>query len=664
MSGKLACGFANLVRGLAGVFLGVWTAGAAAMVSGGKAGGAESRVPANLVLDGVAEPGADLWREVGPYLEFRPSTFQDWHPSRRDVLMTTRRGEVPQLHRVRVPRGPQVPITALGDRVWSGSYAPGDGDCLVFSADRGGDEFLQMYRIAGSGGEPVLLTDGRSRNTSPVWDASGTRIAYLSTRRNGRDTDLHLMDPRREGGDRRLAELSGGGWRVLDVSPNDRWLLLAEVVSVNESSLHRVKVGTGERRRITPDGPGRVAFPDGVFLDDGRTVLAVTDAGSEHRRLVRLDAGTGAMEPFGPGWEWGVEGMAITADRRTVAVVVNEAGFSGIRILDVATGRELARPRLPAGVVSGLRWRPGRPEVGFTLSSAHTPGDVHSVDVRTGALTRWTDGGVGGVRTRRFAEPELMTVRSFDGLAMSGLLYRPDARRYPGRRPVVVIIHGGPEGQSRPQFLRAWNHLIEERGVALLLPNVRGSEGYGKTFLGLDDGLKREDAVKDIGAFLDAVAGDEGLDAGRVAVYGGSYGGYMVLASLARYEDRLRCGIDVVGISNFLTFLRNTQDYRRDLRRAEYGDERDPGMAAFLERISPLNQVDRIRVPVLVAQGLNDPRVPVTESEQLVRAIRARGGVVGYLLARDEGHGFVRKANADFLFVAMVSFLEDHLLGR
>jgi dipeptidyl aminopeptidase/acylaminoacyl peptidase len=203
---------------------------------------------------------------------------------------------------------------------------------------------------------------------------------------------------------------------------------------------------------------------------------------------------------------------------------------------------------------------------------------------------------------------------------------------------------------------------MSELGVAMLYPNVRGSSGYGKRFLTLDNGFKREDSVRDIGAFLDWIARDAGLDTSRVAVMGGSYGGYMTLASLMHFGDRLRCGVDIVGISNFLTFLKNTQDYRRDLRRAEYGDERDPAMAEFLAKISPANHADKIKQPLFVAQGLNDPRVPASESEQMVKAIRNHGGQVWYLLAKDEGHGFQKKRNADHVFYSTVLFVQEYLL--
>jgi dipeptidyl aminopeptidase/acylaminoacyl peptidase len=227
---------------------------------------------------------------------------------------------------------------------------------------------------------------------------------------------------------------------------------------------------------------------------------------------------------------------------------------------------------------------------------------------------------------------------------------------------VIVSIHGGPESQSRPTFQARNNYYLNELGVALVVPNVRGSDGHGKTFLTLDNGFKREDAVRDIGAVLDWIGKDGRLDRGRVAVMGGSYGGYMTLASMVHYSARLRCGVDVVGISSFVTFLKSTQEYRRDLRRAEYGDERDEKMLEHLERISPLTNVKKITKPLLVVQGRNDPRVPVTEAEQMVKALRESGVPVWYLMARDEGHGFNKKRNVDYQFLSTILFFKEHLL--
>jgi dipeptidyl aminopeptidase/acylaminoacyl peptidase len=244
------------------------------------------------------------------------------------------------------------------------------------------------------------------------------------------------------------------------------------------------------------------------------------------------------------------------------------------------------------------------------------------------------------------------------------LITRPDAKRHPGKRPVLIRIHGGPESQAKPGFLGSRAYLVNDLGIAYLQPNVRGSTGYGRDYRNLDNGVLREDSVKDIGALLDWIAEQPDLDADRVAVYGGSYGGYMVAASLVHYSDRLRCGIDYVGISSFVTFLENTKPYRQDVRRVEYGDERDPEMRAFLEGISPLNHTAAMGVPLFVAQGANDPRVPASESRQLVDQVREGGQTVWYMLATDEGHGFRKKPNRDAMTNVMVMFLQQFLLAE
>ncbi len=290
-------------------------------------------------------------------------------------------------------------------------------------------------------------------------------------------------------------------------------------------------------------------------------------------------------------------------------------------------------------------------------------GDVYSLDTKTGKTERWTVASApAGVKPETFISPELVQIKSFDGLAVSGWLFLPDAAKFPGKRPVLVSFHGGPEGQSTVRFMGRYNYFLNEMGVAVLMPNVRGSSGYGKTYLDLDNGFKRKDSVKDGGAFLTWADTHPRLDGKRIVVSGGSYGGYMSLATAVDYSPLIRGAIDVVGISSFVTFLNNTESYRRDLRRVEYGDERDPAMRAFHEKIAPLNNAASITVPLYVVQGKNDPRVPYTEAAQMVAAVRKNGVPVWYLLADNEGHGFRRKINADFEFYTTVRFLEKTLI--
>jgi dipeptidyl aminopeptidase/acylaminoacyl peptidase len=623
---------------------------------------ARAQVPDTLVADGVPELPAGLKADAGRYLEFRSAGFSDWHPTRREVLITTRFADSTQLHVVKTPGGARRQLTFLPEPVAGGAFRPKAGDCLVFGQDTGGGEFYQLYRYDVADGRITLLTDGKSRNTGARWSRTGRWLAYTSTRRNGKDNDIHVMDPADPKSDRRVLEVSGGGWRVADWSEEDAKLLLLESISINESYLHVLDVATGATELLTPKGGPKVAYRQAQFASDGQSLFVTTDRDSEFQRLARLDPATGQLRPLTTHLRWDVDDFDLSPDGRTLAFVTNEDGVSVLHLLDARTGKERKAPRLPVGVVGAVNWHENGRDLGLSLSSARSPNDVYSVDVKTGRLERWTESETGGLDPAAFVEPELLRLKSFDGLGISAFVYRPDPGKFPGPRPVLINIHGGPEGQSRPIFQARNNYFLNELGVALVYPNVRGSSGYGKTFLTLDNGFQREDTVKDIGATIEWVGSDARMDRERIAVYGGSYGGYMVLASLVHFSDRLRCGVDVVGISNFLTFLKNTQDYRRDLRRVEYGDEREENMRAFLDRISPANQADRIRRPLFVVQGKNDPRVPATESEQMVQALRENGGAVWYLMAKDEGHGFAKKKNADFQFLATIQFLKECLL--
>jgi len=317
---------------------------------------------------------------------------------------------------------------------------------------------------------------------------------------------------------------------------------------------------------------------------------------------------------------------------------------------------------LPAGVIGNLSWHRNNRDLAFSFTSARSPDDCYSLDVISGKVERWTASET-AVHTDAFADAELIRWKSFDGKTISGFLYRPPAK-FSGSRPVLIDIHGGPEGQIRPGFLGRYNYYVNELGIAVVSPNVRGSTGYGKTYMKLDNGYLREDSYKDIRALIDWIGTRQDLDVNRIAVMGGSYGGHMTLAISTFYSDRIRCSIDVVGMSNLVTFLEHTEAYRRDLRRVEYGDERDPKMRDFLERIAPMNNIEKIRKPMLVVAGKNDPRVPVSESDQIVSALKKQGTPVWYMVAKDEGHGYRKKGNADFEFYASIAFLQKYLLPQ
>jgi dipeptidyl aminopeptidase/acylaminoacyl peptidase len=627
-----------------------------------------AQIPDNLVVEGIPPIPAALKRDTSRYLEFRTATFAAWHPTRREMLIGTRFSDTLQLHAVAQPGGARRQWTFSSEPVAGGQFEPRQGRFVVFSQDVGGGEFYQLHRLDLAEGKTTLLTDGRSRNGNARFSRDGHWLFHNSTRRNGRDTDVWRMDPQKPDSAELILEVSGGGWAVLDVNEDGSQVLVQNRRSITDSELHLLTVATRKLSKLTPNRERVVSYGSARFSRDGRSVFATTDLDSEFLHLVRIDVASGNLTPLGSNTSkspaWDVEAFEVSPDGEQLAFVSNENGSSRLSLVKLGSGKVRALSGIPTGVMTGLEWHENGRDLGFSLAHAQSPSDAYSVDVKTGRLTRWTESETGGLPAKAFREPELITIPSFDQLKVSAFVYRPDPQRFPGKRPVAVIIHGGPESQSRPGFMARYNYFLNELGIALVVPNVRGSAGYGKRFLTLDDGYLREDSVKDIGAFLDWIGTDSGLDPARVSVMGGSYGGYMTLASLVHFSDRLRCGVDVVGISNFVTFLTNTQEYRRDLRRVEYGDERDPRMRAHLEKISPLNQVDRIRVPLMVVQGKNDPRVPLSEAEQMVKAVRAQGQTCAYLMAKDEGHGFAKKPNADFQFLSTIQFLQEHLLGR
>lgn len=616
----------------------------------------------NLVLDGIPAIPASLAEDVGRYTEFRSAGFSGWHPVRREMLISTRFGDVNQVHLVKFPGGARTQITFSKDAVSGATFDRKNGDFIVFSMDRGGDEKYQKYRYDFSTGKTVLLTDGASRNTGGSWSNSGDRIAYMSTRRNGKDTDLYTLRPADPRTDCMLTPLEGGGWSSLDWSPDDSKILLNEYISINESYLWIADAKTGEKKLLTPKGgKKKVSYKDAAFDREGRGIWVCTDRLSEFSQFGLMDPSNLKIKVLTGSIPWDVDGFSLSEDRTKAALAINENGAGVLRVMDLTTGTEIPVPKMPAGIAGGFQWHPNGKEIGFSFSSGRSASDAYSLNLETGALERWTFSETAGLNTESFSEAELVRWKSFDGRMISGFLYRPGPA-FTGKRPVIVEIHGGPEGQARPGFQGRKNYIVNEMGIAILQPNVRGSSGYGKTFLTLDNGFKREDSYKDIEALLDWIRTRPDLDADRVLVTGGSYGGHMTLAVASLYSDRIRCSVSVVGISNLVTFLENTSGYRQDLRRAEYGDERDPKMAAFLQKIAPLNRADRIGKPLFIIQGANDPRVPASEAEQMMSTLKAKGIPAWSLVAKDEGHGFAKKKNQDFQFYSTILFMREFLL--
>lgn len=611
----------------------------------------------SLIIEGVPEIPAELGERLNRYQQTRSATLAGWLED-DSLLISTRFGETAQVHRVAQPLGARRQLTFFPEPV--GAVAPHPKrQGFVFAKDRGGDEFFQLYWQDLATGEVTLLTDGTSQNSGALWSADGSLLALRTTRRNGKDTDLHIL---KFGETRSTPVLEReGSWVALDFSPDKATLLVQKSISINHSELYLLDLASKTLTRFH-DTPQPVAFGGALFGKDGKGVYFTSDEGSEFMRLHYQPLDSWKAQVLSAGIPWNVEEFTISRGGTRLAFVSNEDGLAVLHLIDLKTHRKIATPKLPAGQISGLDFDPRGRNLAFSLDRATAPSDVYSFRIGEKTLKRWTESEVGGLDTGGFAEPQLIRYPSFDGLSIPAFVYRPKLGAG-AKAPVIVHIHGGPESQALPTFSPITQYYLKELGVAVITPNVRGSDGYGKRYLLLDNGLKRKDSVKDIGALLDWIATQPDLDAGRVLVMGGSYGGYMTLASMVDYNDRLRAGIDVVGISNFVTFLTNTQDYRRDLRRVEYGDERVPEMRAFMEAIAPLNNAQKITKPMFIVQGLNDPRVPASEAEQMVAKIRGNGGEVWYLAAKDEGHGFRKKSNRDYQTAATVLFLRQTLLG-
>jgi dipeptidyl aminopeptidase/acylaminoacyl peptidase len=683
----------------------VLTAAAAAPSTGADPAGEVMATPGSIIAHHVPPIPRSEAEDLAPYENMRSAVFADWDPAAAGsgrMLVLTRFAQAAQLHEVAMPLGARRQLTFFGEPVDGGAYRPGHPDQIALSINQGGAENFQLLLLDRHTGRARRFSDGVHRYESPLWSHSGRWIAYVSNARNGRDFDLYTADPGQPGSERRIAELRGE-WTPLDWTRDDSRLLMGQYISAAESYLWSVDLASGRLTALTPHRSGpAVAYQGGRWAANGVSVYSASNREGEFLRLVRLDPAARGAHPASPpnptpptpaaspapadamasaavqdstetvisvSIPWDVEGFDLSSDASVLAFLADEDGISHLHLLDTRSGRTLPSPELPPGAAGTPHFRPGTHELALAISWAHSPSDIYSYDADTRRFERWTESETGGLDADRFAVPTLIHYPTFDTLpngtrrVIPAFVYRPDAGRFPGHRPVMISVHGGPEAQARPGFQGSTNYLIDQLGVAIVVPNVRGSAGYGKGYLELDNAEKREDSVKDLGALLDWIATQPDLDPARVMVAGGSYGGYMTLAALTHYSSRLACGFDTVGISNFVTFLEHTQEYRRDLRRVEYGDERDPKMRAFLESIAPVRHAGDIRKPLLVAAGANDPRVPVTESDQIAAAVEANGIPVWYVVAKDEGHGYQKKDNADYLRTVSIAFIKAYLLG-
>ncbi|PVZ72466.1 alpha/beta fold hydrolase [Pelagibaculum spongiae] len=646
-----------------------------------------------LELHNISKPQQKTVNALKPWQNLSGSSFAQWAQHSQAVAsaglyFTSRHNsQTPQLFFQRKPNAQAETVSQFDDPIRS-VVSNGQG-LLAITRDRGGNEDSQIWLYGAEKKQFSQLTS-QARNTDLLF--SNQQLYFTSNLRDKKFNDIRRINLSTQAGKKaKESELIFRApdnylWRAVDVSTDGKQMLLSHYISSVESEIWLLNIQNGQYRRLLPSKKSsdisssseQRSFPIG-FSEDGQSAWLVSDAGQDFLRFYRLDLKTGKRFEQGPQLDWDIENVSLSADKKLAAIVVNQNGYSRLYLMDLLTSNFQELPLAEQGRIAGTKW--GRfgsgiafsgdnQQLAFSLISDRTPSRVISLKVAPLALKAkqseyWTQPNLGQLSGADMIVPQLISYPSFDGRKIPALVFSPIAEKNTEKQklPVIIYIHGGPESQTRPGFRSSFQMWAKSLNAVVITPNVRGSRGYGKRWLALDNDLKREDSVKDIGALLDWIEQQPNLDASRVAVYGGSYGGYMVLASAVRYSDRLKAAVDVVGISNFVTFLQNTRGYRRDLRRVEYGDERNSKMRAFLQSISPLNQVEKIKIPMLVVQGKNDPRVPESESQQLVDRLNANGQVVWYMLARNEGHGFRRKENRQVYQQVAIEFFQRYLIN-
>jgi dipeptidyl aminopeptidase/acylaminoacyl peptidase len=618
----------------------------------------------NLLVENIPDLPADLTERWEQYQNIRSASFADWNAKGDGIYISTRFGDVAQIHHVAKAGGAREQVTFYKEPVSFVRTCPDPTkDGFLFSRDKGGNENFQIYNFDRKNGKVTLLTDGTSRNGNYRWNKKGDKVFYTSTKRTGKDVDFYVAPLSNPEAATMILENKGGGWGMVDWSADESRMLVRNGISANESKIYMYDLMLKKLEPINPSEK-QISYSGMEFSKDGKGIYILSDEDSEFAGLRYYDFTTKKQSKI-VEMNWDIESFEQSEDGSVMAFSVNEGGYYKVYVLDKKTMKHTPLSILPKGVVGNFSFNKDNQRLAVSITTPTSSSDVYVVNVKTNKMERWTTSEIGGLNAANFTECSLIEFPTYDKdekgkqRMIPSLLYMPKNAK--GKIPVVIDIHGGPEGQSYPSFSNWRQFLVNELGIAVLVPNVRGSSGYGKTYLKLDNGMLRENSVKDIGLLLDWVEKQPNLDAARVAVFGGSYGGYMSLACMTNYNARFKCGIDLFGISNFVTFLKNTSGYRVDLRRVEYGDEREPAMAAHLEKISPLTNIKNITKPMFIYQGENDPRVPLNESEQMLEALKKGGVSSWYVRAKDEGHGIAKKANRDYTYAAIALFLKMNL---
>ncbi|ELY83982.1 S9 family peptidase [Natrinema altunense] len=599
--------------------------------------------------------------DIERYLNIRSAYGASFGPDGERLSFLLDTTGTPQLWTLEEPRGWPEQRTFYDERVTFASWSPERPE-LIFGMDEGGNERAQLFRLdAETGAIENVTAMPEAKHRWGGWSHDGDRFAFTSNRRDESVFDVYVQNRDEVGSDAELVS-EGDGWLSLSGwSPDDSRLLVSQAYSNFDQDLSVLDLVTGDLEHLTPHD-GDVRYQSANWAPDGEGLYLVTDEGeADTLYLAYLDLETGDLEPVVDG-EWNVDGIALDDETGRFVYSENVEGYTELTVgefdaTDPTAFETFPEPDLPGGVSGGVTFGPDAERIALSTTGDAVHTNVFVVDVETGATERWTDAPTAGVPPESFDESKLVHVESFDGLSIPGFFTLPDDHE-PGTTPVIVDIHGGPESQRRPSFSSVKQYFLD-RGYAYFEPNVRGSSGYGAEYASLDDVEKRMDSVADIRACVEWLRDHPAIDPDRIVAKGGSYGGFMVLAALTEYPDLWAAGIDIVGIANFVTFLENTGDWRRELREAEYGSLAED--REFLEEVSPINNIENIDAPLFVLHGENDPRVPVGEAEQIAERAAEQGVPVRKLLFEDEGHGFSKLENRIEAYSAIADFLDEHV---
>ena len=621
--------------------------------------------------DGFVKPGPDLEmggippipkslaNDVRRYTYISGSPLAGWAPDKREIWVKG----ISQLSYISSVSSPgekskmikYIPRPGIYD-----IYIQPQGHYLIFNQDKDGTEKYQMHLYDLQNGKITLLSDSNARDTEFVWSNSGGQVVYSSTA-GGKGVSLYLITPLKPESKRLLVKSNDNYLKAYDWSPGDKLVAYCEFISMDASRLWVINIETGVKTLLSEHSSNEDYYSTPQFSKDGKGVYVRTNRRSEVTRIAYINLETRRCEFLNMDGKWDVEEFQLSPDGKSIAFLVNEDGVSRLYLYDIAAKRKKAIPGLPLGVISGLAWNRTSTDCAFNFKSSNAPNDIYSVAVATGTVERWSQSYSNGMDLDQFPKPELIRWKSFDGRTISGFMYQP-SRQYSGKRPVIIDIHGGLSEQSRPEYIYADNYLINDLGVVKIYPNYRGSRGYGKTFVNLDNGFHREDSIKDIGALLDWIKSQPNLDPEKVMVRGASYGGFMALAVALKYNNKIRSSIVEYGISEWIKFISNPDVNFRDIWRAEYGDERDPKVHDYLIRLSPLYSIKQNQKPMFLIHGSNDPRVPIQQAEAVLSAMKDTQVPIWHLFGKKEGHGFKNFTNWEIKTLAVILFIQEYLI--